>query len=95
LVKSFARIHETNLKKQGMLALTFANKEDYAKIQEDDNIDIIGLTNFTPGKPLEIVLNHADGSQDTIVANHSYNEQQIEWFKAGGALNVIRKQAGI
>lgn len=95
LVKSFARIHETNLKKQGMLALTFANKEDYAKIQEDDNIDIIGLTNFTPGKPLEIVFNHADGSQDIIVANHSYNEQQIEWFKAGGALNVIRKQAGI
>jgi len=95
LVKSFARIHETNLKKQGMLALTFANKEDYTKIQEDDNIDIIGLTNFTPGKPLEIVLNHADGNQDTIIANHSYNEQQIEWFKAGGALNVIRKQAGI
>lgn len=92
LVKSFARIHETNLKKQGMLALTFANKEDYKKIQEDDSIDINGLTSFTPGQPLEIVLHHADGSSDTIVANHSYNAQQIEWFKAGGALNMIRAQ---
>jgi aconitate hydratase len=92
LVKSFARIHETNLKKQGMLALTFANKEDYTKIQEDDSIDIVGLTSFAPGKPLEIVLHHQDGSQETITANHSYNEQQIEWFKAGGALNVIRSQ---
>ncbi len=90
LVKSFARIHETNLKKQGMLALTFANKEDYTKIQEDDNIDIIGLTSFTPGKPLELVLNHQDGSTETLEVLHSYNEQQIEWFKAGGALNVIR-----
>jgi aconitate hydratase len=92
MVKSFARIHETNLKKQGMLALTFADKEDYNKIQEDDSIDIIGLTSFTPDKPLEVVLHHKDGSTDTIQANHSYNEQQIEWFKAGGALNVIRSQ---
>ena len=92
LVKSFARIHETNLKKQGMLALTFANKDDYNKIQEDDNIDIVGLTAFTPGKPLEVILKHSDGSTETIQANHSYNAQQIEWFKAGGALNVIRKQ---
>ena len=91
LVKSFARIHETNLKKQGMLALTFANKEDYDKIQEHDTIDILGLTSFTPGKSLELVLNHKDGSKDTILANHTYNEQQIEWFKAGGALNIIRK----
>jgi aconitate hydratase len=91
LVKSFARIHETNLKKQGMLALTFANKEDYDKIQEKDTIDIVGLTTFTPGKPLELVLNHADGSTDRIMANHTYNEQQIEWFKAGGALNIIRR----
>lgn len=91
LVKSFARIHETNLKKQGMLALTFANKEDYDKIQENDTIDIIGLTTFSAGTPLELVLNHADGSKETIVANHSYNEQQIEWFKAGGALNIIRR----
>lgn len=93
LVKSFARIHETNLKKQGMLALTFADKNDYDKIQEDDIIDIEGLTSFTPGQPLTIVLHHADGSTDKITVNHTYNEQQIEWFKAGGALNIIRKQA--
>jgi aconitate hydratase len=90
LVKSFARIHETNLKKQGMLALTFANKEDYNKILEDDSIDVIGLTSFLPGQPLSLVLNHKDGSSDTIAVNHSYNAQQISWFKAGGALNVIR-----
>ncbi|MGB3947741.1 MAG: aconitate hydratase [Bacteroidia bacterium] len=90
LVKSFARIHETNLKKQGMLALTFANKADYEKIKEDDSIDIIGLTSFAPNTPLTLVLNHADGSKDEIKANHTYNEQQIEWFKAGGALNIIR-----
>ncbi len=93
LVKSFARIHETNLKKQGMLALTFADKNDYNKIMEDDSIDVIGLTEFAPGKSLNIVLNHADGSSDTIEVNHSYNEQQIEWFKEGGALNIIRKSA--
>ncbi|SIO55925.1 aconitate hydratase [Chitinophaga niabensis] len=92
LVKSFARIHETNLKKQGMLGLTFNDKDDYEKIQEDDSIDILGLTEFTPGKPLTVVLNHKDGSKDEIVVNHTYNEQQIEWFKAGGALNVIRAQ---
>ena len=90
LVKSFARIHETNLKKQGMLGLTFANKADYEKIQENDTIDILGLTSFTPGTPLTVVLNHADGSSDEIKANHTYNAQQIEWFKAGGALNIIR-----
>ncbi|MFN5884874.1 MAG: aconitase family protein, partial [Bacteroidota bacterium] len=90
LVKSFARIHETNLKKQGMLALTFANKEDYNKIQEDDVIDIIGLTTFAPNTPLTLVLNHADGSREEIKVNHTYNAQQIEWFKAGGALNIIR-----
>ena len=92
LTKSFARIHETNLKKQGMLALTFADKADYDKIQEDDSIDVIGLTNFTPGTPLTLVLTHKDGSTDSIHANHTYNQQQIEWFKAGGALNIIRKQ---
>jgi aconitate hydratase len=92
LVKSFARIHETNLKKQGMLALTFNDKNDYDKIQEDDTIDIEGLTNFAPGQPLTIVLHHADGSVDRISVNHTYNQQQIEWFKAGGALNIIRKQ---
>ena len=93
LVRSFARIHETNLKKQGMLALTFANKADYDKIQEDDNFDIVGLDHFTTGVPLTVVANHKDGSSDNIVVNHTYNEQQIEWFKAGGALNVIRREA--
>ncbi|ULQ53111.1 aconitate hydratase [Flavihumibacter fluvii] len=92
LVKSFARIHETNLKKQGMLALTFADKSDYDKILEDDTIDILGLTSFTPGNPLQLVLHHKDGTTETILANHSYNEQQIEWFKAGAALNIIRQQ---
>ncbi|TAG54589.1 MAG: aconitate hydratase [Cytophagales bacterium] len=94
LVKSFARIHETNLKKQGMLGLTFANKADYDKIEEDDTIDILGLTTFAPGKNLQMVFTHADGSKDTIEAKHSYNAQQIEWFKAGGALNIIRANAG-
>ena len=93
LTKSFARIHETNLKKQGMLALTFADKLDYDKIQEDDSIDLNGLMNFAPGKALELVVNHQDGTSDKIVCNHTYNEQQIEWFKAGGALNIIRKNA--
>ncbi len=92
LVRSFARIHETNLKKQGMLALTFANKEDYDKVQEDDSVDIAGLRSFTAGKPLTVVLNHKDGTIENITVNHTYNESQIEWFKAGGALNVIRSQ---
>jgi aconitate hydratase len=91
LVKSFARIHETNLKKQGMLAITFCDKQDYDKIQEDDSIDIVGLTHFVPGDNLIVVLNHKDGSKEEIKVNQSYNEQQIEWFKAGGALNVIRR----
>jgi aconitate hydratase len=92
LVKSFARIHETNLKKQGMLALTFANKADYDLIQENDTIDILGLTTFAPGVPLTLVFHHADGSSDSISVNHTYNEQQIEWFNEGAALNIIRKQ---
>lgn len=92
LVKSFARIHETNLKKQGMLGLTFNIKEDYDKICEDDTIDILGLTSFTVNKPLTIHLCHKDGTTDTIIANHTYNEQQIEWYKAGGALNIIRRE---
>ena len=90
LVKSFARIHETNLKKQGMLALTFANKADYELIQEDDRFDITGLKSFTPGKPLMIVLHHSDGSTDQFPVNHTYNQMQIDWFKAGGALNLLR-----
>jgi len=89
LVKSFARIHETNLKKQGMLALTFANKEDYNKIKEDDSFDIVGLTSFSPDKPLTLVIHHSDGSQDSITVNHTYNKNQIVWFKAGSALNAM------
>ena len=92
VVRSFARIHETNLKKQGMLALTFAKKEDYEKVLEDDVIDINGLTAFAPGQQITMVVHHKDGSQDEMKLNHTYNKQQIEWFKAGGALNVIRKQ---
>jgi aconitate hydratase len=92
LVRSFARIHETNLKKQGMLALTFSNKADYDKILEDDIIDIDGLMSFTPGQPLTVVLHHQNGLSEEIQVNHTYNESQIEWFKAGGALNVIRAE---
>jgi aconitate hydratase len=91
LVKSFARIHETNLKKQGLLALTFSDKDDYNKIEEKDKIDITGLKEFAPGKQLTVILNHSDGRKEKIMANHSYNEAQIEWFKAGSALNLIRK----
>jgi aconitate hydratase len=91
LVKSFARIHETNLKKQGMLALTFADAGDYGKVREDDRIDVVGLTSFQPGQPLRIVLHHNDGRHDEFWANHTYNEQQIAWFKAGAALNLIRQ----
>jgi aconitate hydratase len=91
LVKSFARIHETNLKKQGMLALTFVNKEDYGKVQERDKISVIGLTEFAPGKNLTIELLHADGTKERFEASHTYNEQQIAWFKAGSALNAMRK----
>ena len=93
LVKSFARIHETNLKKQGMLALTFVNPEDYDKIQEDDTFDFINLESFAPNTPLQIQITHADGTTDTILANHTYNEQQIGWFKAGSALNLIAEEA--
>ena len=92
LVKSFARIHETNLKKQGMLALTFVDKNDYNKILEDDIIDISGLINFKSGVQLLVILHHNDGTTDKFKANHSYNNNQIEWFKAGGALNIIRAQ---
>lgn len=92
LVKSFARIHETNLKKQGMLGLTFANENDYDLIQEDDTFNFTDINDFQPGKPLTIEVIHLDGSQDTIMANHSYNEAQIGWFKEGSALNVIKKE---
>lgn len=92
LVKSFARIHETNLKKQGMLALTFANEADYDLIQEDDRFDFVDLDGFAPGKPLTLVVTHSDGSTDSIVVNHSYNSSQISWFEAGSALNLIKKE---
>mgnify|MGYP006075236513 FL=1 len=92
VVKSFARIHETNLKKQGMLGLTFANPEDYDKVQEHDTIDILGLDNFTSGNPLQIKLNHADGTSDTFDVNHTYNAAQIAWYNAGSALNLIKEQ---
>ncbi|MDH6307878.1 aconitate hydratase [Dysgonomonas sp. PFB1-18] len=92
LVKSFARIHETNLKKQGMLALTFINKDDYDKVREDDTISILGLTDFTPGKNLTIELTHKDGTKDRFDVAHTYNELQIEWFKAGSALNYMKRK---
>jgi aconitate hydratase len=92
IVKSFARIHETNLKKQGMLALTFANPADYLKILEDDTLDIIGLPCFAPNVPLKLVIHHTNGSQEEISLNHTYNESQIEWFKAGSALNLIAQK---
>ena len=92
LVKSFARIHETNLKKQGMLGLTFANENDYDLIQEDDTFNFTDIGDFAPGKPLTIEVVHADGSKDTIIANHSYNDAQINWFNEGSALNVIKKE---
>lgn len=92
IVKSFARIHETNLKKQGMLGLTFDNEADYDKIQEDDTFNFVDLADFSDGKQLTLEVVHADGSTDTIKLNHTYNEAQIEWFKAGSALNLIKMQ---
>ena len=92
IVKSFARIHETNLKKQGMLGLTFANEADFDLIQEDDTFNFVDLASFAPGKPLTIEIQHADGSSDAIKVNHTYNAQQIDWFRAGSALNLIKQQ---
>jgi aconitate hydratase len=92
LVKSFARIHETKLKKQGMLGLTFATESDYDLIQEDDTFNFTDLNEFAPGKPLTIEAVHADGSKDIILANHTYNDSQIEWYNEGSALNLIKKQ---
>ena len=92
LVKSFARIHETNLKKQGMLALTFADKNDYDKVQEHDRISILGLKDMAPGRPLQIRLLHEDGTTDELEALHTYNEMQIQWFRAGSALNTFRNK---
>jgi aconitate hydratase len=95
LVKSFARIHETNLKKQGMLALTFADVADYDKIRQDDVIDLVGVDKFTAGKSLKVSLTHADGTKDVFEVNHTYNTQQIEWYHSGSALNKIRKDMGV
>ena len=89
VVKSFARIHETNLKKQGILALTFSDTSDYDKIREDDTFDIVGLKEFSPGKPLTLKANHNDGTCDSIILNHTFNSNQIKWFQAGSALNLI------
>merc|ERR1712174_119239 len=90
ITRSFARIHETNLKKQGMLPLTFDNKADYELVQPDDRVAIVGLETFAPGVPLNCVLTHADGSTDTIVLDHTFNAQQIDWFKHGSALNRMK-----
>jgi aconitate hydratase len=92
ITKSFARIHETNLKKQGVLALTFANPLDYEKILEDDKISLNGLSNFSEKKPIECIIEHVDGTLEKIILNHSYNIFQIEWFKAGSAMNVLRNK---
>ena len=89
IVKSFARIHETNLKKQGILALIFNTKSDYNKIKEDDRFDINGLTSFQPGHTLDLIAYHNDGTYDKIIVNHTYNQNQVDWFKAGSALNGI------
>ena len=91
IVKSFARIHETNLKKQGILALTFDQVQDYDKILEDDSFDIVHLSDFNPGVQLALIAHHADGSKDSILLNHTFNSNQINWFKAGSALNLISK----
>jgi aconitate hydratase len=95
IVKSFARIHETNLKKQGMLGLTFVNPADYDKIRQDDTIDITGTDTFAEGKNLNVVLHHADGSTESFEVKHTFNKQQIAWFKAGSALNKIRQDIGL
>jgi aconitate hydratase len=92
ITKSLARIHETNLKKQGLLALTFSNPDDYEKILEDDKISLVDLNNLQPGKQVKCIITHNDGNKEEILLNHSYNQSQIEWFKAGSALNVLRNR---
>ena len=94
IVRSFARIHESNLKKQGVLPLTFADPADYEKVQELDRISVVGLAGLAPDQPLTAVLNHEDGSQESVQVEHTLNPDQIDWFKAGSALNLLRKQAG-
>jgi aconitate hydratase len=92
IVRSFARIHETNLKKQGVLPLTFSDVADYDKVQQTDKISLVGLANLKPGSQVECHLHHADGTTDVIQLNHTMNAEQIEWFKAGSALNILKKQ---
>ena len=94
IARSFARIHETNLKKQGLLALTFADPDDYDRVREDDRVSLIGLRSLAPAKVVECVLEHSDGTRETIHLKHSYSEAQIAWFRAGSALNAMREQAG-
>ena len=94
IARSFARIHETNLKKQGVLALTFSQESDYDLIRQDDTIDIVGLDSLDPGQPVKCILNHSDGSRHEISLSHSYSKFQLEWFRAGSALNVLRSSAG-
>ena len=90
IVRSFARIHEANLKKQGVLALTFANPDDYERIQVDDTIDIVGLAELAPGRPVDVVIHHANGTSETISTTHTMSDEHIAWFRAGSALNVLR-----
>jgi aconitate hydratase len=90
IARSFARIHETNLKKQGLLALTFRDPADYERIREDDRIDLVGLAELAPGNPVECRIRHADGSVETLALSHSYPLAQVQWFRAGGALNLVR-----
>ena len=91
IVRSFARIHESNLKKQGLLALTFPNPDDYDRIQEDDRISLVGLQDLAPGKQVECIVNHADGTSETLQLNHSYGESQVAWFRLGSALNLFHQ----
>ena len=91
ITRSFARIHETNLKKQGVLPLTFLNPADYDKVGEADRVSVLGLRDLAPGKPLEVTLHHEDGSSDTVGVSHTLNADQVEWFKAGSALNILRE----
>ena len=93
IVRSFARIHEANLKKQGVLALTFADAADYEKFRADDKVDVVGLAELAPGKPVMVIAHHVDGSSDEIRTTHTMSEEHIEWFRAGSALNVLRQQS--
>lgn len=92
IVRSFARIHEANLKKQGVLALTFSDPADYDRVRADDAVDIVGLAELAPGRPVKVVLHHADGTSDEVITTHTMSEEHIEWFNAGSALNLLAAQ---